>query len=942
MRMIIGVIALCLTACQTVKEDAGNMQFQAVMESTGDTKTILSSAGEGVSNVLWSYDDKIGVYIDGGATAVPFTLTEGAGTKSATFSGEGSGSGYLAVYPLSMASSRSGNTVQITLPKEQTYAPASFSDGAYPMVAVSSSHLLSFRNLCSVVCLSITGTQTVDRIVFRSKDSSAKVSGSATVDVSHPDQPVLSMNRYACDSVAINTGGVKLNESSATDFYLVLPPQTYPGGFTVRIYADGSYMEKSYERDFTMLRSRMHRAGTIDYTGKPKPPVTSPDGNIIVGYATYWDKTMPDPALLTHINYAFAHIKSDFETLDIKKESRLGQIAALKKTHPNLKVMLSVGGWEAGNFSEMAADATHRKNFCNNCLAAVRKYGLDGIDLDWEYPTSNAAGISSSPEDTDNFTLLIKDLRATLGADMLITMASAANAKYVDFKSVIGYMNWVNIMTYDMGKPPYHNAGLYKSSMTKRSCDESVALHHKAGVPYEKMVLGVPFYGHGNGTDFTADCLDYRDIKYDSSQYSFRWDNDAQVPYLVNAAGTMVLSYDDETSVGLKADYVKQKGLKGAMYWNIEADDDNWTLSKAIASRLIGWTYPETPSQETILATNQYIQKFLEEVNYPCTNNPDTDAEYSYSSVIGYPGGGPSENDEELPPVYSITWTASSSSQKLKVWEGSWSREYSLSGGVGKQDITNLVPNTTYHWQVSNSNSTIVAKGSFSTTGLLHQVYFAPNVRNGRDLGGYKGLGGKTTVYHKLYRGGRIDGKYCNSTGRSEMLAEGIRAEVDLREADDVPSGSPLGSSVAFYAPGFDSGYNHMVRDNPEKVKNTFCWVVDRLREGKPVYFHCAAGRDRTATLAVLLEGALGISENDMAKDYELTYFSPKDWGMSKDENGNYYYAHVRTVYSYKSIRKTIFSKTDSGTYQERIVKYLLQIGVPPNDIDDLRSIMLQ
>jgi rhodanese-related sulfurtransferase len=171
------------------------------------------------------------------------------------------------------------------------------------------------------------------------------------------------------------------------------------------------------------------------------------------------------------------------------------------------------------------------------------------------------------------------------------------------------------------------------------------------------------------------------------------------------------------------------------------------------------------------------------------------------------------------------------------------------------------------------------------------------------------------------------------------MLAEGIRAEIDLREADDVPKKSPIGNQVDFYAPGFDSGYNHMVRDNPEKVKNTFCWVVARLRENKPVYFHCAAGRDRTATLAILLEGVLGVSESDMAKDYELTYFTPADWGMS--ENGTAY-KHYWDNYSYTSVRKTIFNQTDSGTYQERIVKYLLKIGVPQKDIDDLRSIMLK
>jgi chitinase len=674
--------------------------------------------------------------------------------------------------------------------------------------------------------------------------------------------------------------------------------------------------------------------------------VTPPDGYIIVGYATYWDKTMPNPALLTHINYAFAHIKSDFESLDIKSESRLSQIAALKKSNPNLKVCLSVGGWGAGNFSEMAADENHRKKFCQNCLSAVKKYNLDGIDLDWEYPTSSSAGISSSSADKENFTLLVKDLRAALGADRLVTMASSASAKYVDFRGFIEYMNFVNLMTYDMGNPPYHNAGLYKSSMTKRSCDESVTLHLNAGVPLEKIVLGVPFYGRDDNKAFTASDPDDNFIYYKSivkGSYTDRWDDNAKVPYLTDASGTMVLSYDNETSIGLKADYVKEKGLKGAMYWAIEGDDANWTLSKAIASRLIGWTDPNPPQQtDAFLATNQYIEKFLEEVNYPCTNNPDTDVEYSYSSVIGYPGGGPSVNNEEIPPTYTIKWTASSSSQKLRVWEGTWSREYSLSGGVGQQSITNLVPGTTYQWQVTNSSSEIVANGKFDTRGKLHQVYFEPNVRNGRDLGGYKGLDGKTTVYHKIYRGGRIDKKYCNETGRAEMLAEGIRAEIDLREASDVPSSSPLGSSVAFYAPGFDSGYNHMVRDNPEKVKNTFCWVVARLRENKPVYFHCAAGRDRTATLAVLLEGALGVSESDMAKDYEMTYFTPADWGMSTDDDGNPVYKHVRTTYSYKSIRKTIFSQTDSGTYQERIVKYLLKIGVPQKDIDDLRSIMLK
>ena len=328
-----------------------------------------------------------------------------------------------------------------------------------------------------------------------------------------------------------------------------------------------------------------------------KPPVAAPEDNtstpttpdkvekqIIVGYATYWDTAMPDPTLLTHINYSFAHIKSDFESLDIKTSSRLKKIAALKDQNPDLKVLLAVGGWGAGNFSEMAADETHRKNFCKNCLAAMEQYNLDGIDLDWEYPTSSSAGISSSPNDTKNFNLLVADMRELFGEKYLITMASSSSAKYVDFKTAIKYLDWVNIMSYDMGKPPQHNAALYSSTMTKRSCEDAVKFHYQAGIPYSKMTLGMPFYGHGDTKAF-KEGIYFNKIKTDG--YTEKWDDKAKVPYLVDANGTMVLTYDNEKSIGLKADYIKSKGLLGAMYWNIEGDDKNWTLSKAIATRLL-------------------------------------------------------------------------------------------------------------------------------------------------------------------------------------------------------------------------------------------------------------------------------------------------------------------------------------------------------------------
>ena len=216
----------------------------------------------------------------------------------------------------------------------------------------------------------------------------------------------------------------------------------------------------------------------------PDTPTPAPQGGrIIVGYATYWETRLPDPTLLTHINYAFALIKNDFESLDVKKPDRLKKVVALKNQNPDLKVVLSVGGWGAGNFSEMAGDANHRRKFAENCLAAVKTYGLDGIDIDWEYPSSSSAGISSSPLDVANFTLLMKDLREVLGPDKLVTIATYAGVKYYNLSACEKYLDFINIMTYDMGRPPYHHSALYSSSKTKNSCLESVEKHHSAGVP---------------------------------------------------------------------------------------------------------------------------------------------------------------------------------------------------------------------------------------------------------------------------------------------------------------------------------------------------------------------------------------------------------------------------------------------------------------------------
>lgn len=304
---------------------------------------------------------------------------------------------------------------------------------------------------------------------------------------------------------------------------------------------------------------------------------------VIVGYVTSWSDVIPDPTTMTHINYAFGNVNDTFDGVGVANPERLRKIAALKKSESGLKVALSVGGWGSGRFSEMASDAGRCRKFAEDCLRVVCEYGLDGIDIDWEYPGSSAAGISSSPEDTANFTLLMKQLRDILDPDRLLTMATAASAEYIDFRSVVPYVDFVNIMSYDMADAPLHHAALYPSENTPAlTCDGAVKAHIAAGVPAGKLVLGVPFYGRGGKQMHGAD---YHKIKADDTLRKV-WDSRAKVPFVVNEDGVPVIGFDDARSLSLKCDYVLDNDLLGVMYWDYAGDDADGTLRNTLASKI--------------------------------------------------------------------------------------------------------------------------------------------------------------------------------------------------------------------------------------------------------------------------------------------------------------------------------------------------------------------
>ncbi len=305
----------------------------------------------------------------------------------------------------------------------------------------------------------------------------------------------------------------------------------------------------------------------------------APTGKYVVAYVTSWTDDVPDPMMVDCINFAFAQISESFDSVEIENVSRLRGLLDLKLSNPRLKVVLSIGGWGGGRFSELAADAARRKAFSWYCRKLIWNMGIDGIDIDWEYPTQNESGISASPDDTKNFTLLLKDLRTIIGPKRIISVATISSAKYIDFRNVLKYVDYFNVMTYDMGLPPYHNSPLYNSEKVQNlSVSEAVEDHLRAGVPREKIVLGIPFYGRGIEGFPQVKNTEARLV----SNYFYNWDDDAKVPYLTDKAGTLAYSYDDTMSIRYKCDFIQEQGLKGAMCWPNSCDDEKGTLLRAV------------------------------------------------------------------------------------------------------------------------------------------------------------------------------------------------------------------------------------------------------------------------------------------------------------------------------------------------------------------------
>ncbi|SHE71667.1 chitinase [Pedobacter caeni] len=320
---------------------------------------------------------------------------------------------------------------------------------------------------------------------------------------------------------------------------------------------------------------------------------------------------------LTHINYAFVDVKGSRAFLTNEKTDTVNfrKLLLLKKKNPALKILISIGGWAwSENFSDAVLTESSRAEFASTAVDIIRKYHLDGVDIDWEYPAqAGEEGNVFRPEDKQNFTLMFEALRKELdvlekesGAKKLLTTAVGGFAEFLnhtEMDKAATYLDYINLMTYDFysGKIAGHHTNLYPSKIypTVNSADKAISAYIAAGVPASKLVMGIAFYGRNSkvaeGTttglgagyvtgEFGSGFSKIKDSLINKQGFREFKDQDAKASYLFNATTKTLITYDDEWSVREKCKYVTNQGMAGVMFWEYASDPKEYLLNEIVKS----------------------------------------------------------------------------------------------------------------------------------------------------------------------------------------------------------------------------------------------------------------------------------------------------------------------------------------------------------------------
>jgi chitinase len=283
------------------------------------------------------------------------------------------------------------------------------------------------------------------------------------------------------------------------------------------------------------------------------------------------------------------------------------KLHSLKSRNPNLKILVSIGGWTwSKGFSDAALTPESRAKLTESGIDFLIKHNLDGLDFDWEYPALQGDNNVVRDIDKENFVAMLKSFREaldSLGAidqkHYLSTIASGGFRKYLevnDLRSAAKYLDLVNIMSYDLFGPgdqiTGHHANLYKGNpetmpegKKERAVESAVTDHIAFGIPAHKLVLGIPFYGkrwkevpeNNNGLnqygkwDSALSHDKIQQLQNDSS-YTEYWDEISKNPFLYSSEKKEWITYESPKSIAEKIKYARKMNMAGVMFWELSED----------------------------------------------------------------------------------------------------------------------------------------------------------------------------------------------------------------------------------------------------------------------------------------------------------------------------------------------------------------------------------
>ena len=327
---------------------------------------------------------------------------------------------------------------------------------------------------------------------------------------------------------------------------------------------------------------------------------------------------------LSHVIYAFADVSKNGTCVSINENDdkiNFSQLAQLKRQHPKLQTLISVGGAShSANFPDAVSTSATRQLFARSCVQFMQLNGFDGIDIDWEYPAA---------ADANNFTALLMELRSeldTLSAtdrrSYMLTIAAPAGVSHnsnLQLNLIHRNLDWINLMAYDFAVAsskvtdfvaPLKPYDLLVAKHAASNVDATVQAYLTRGVPAGKLVLGTRFIGTGwlgaantnsglyqnnegpakgtwDAVGKPTGSFGYQDLEQNYIRNGSRfWHPDAEVPWVFDPTTGIMISYEDPQSLRLKAGYAMEQGLAGVMIWELSADDRRHTLLESLADLL--------------------------------------------------------------------------------------------------------------------------------------------------------------------------------------------------------------------------------------------------------------------------------------------------------------------------------------------------------------------